>query len=226
MAELGQRPHAKETAFKAKLYSRRRFALTVAYLKKFGNRLEDLWKLRQAELVNLTDRVGRRRIYYKDRERRIDRIVEAAEESMVRKDWVRRRFRGIAGSADRVLVSRSIEQKQSKVWDTLAEYQDGPVVYSYWEGQRCRYVGRSDAGIGRMWAPDERRYWKRTTRVEAMEPTTSRRIDELECMAIHFLRPLHNRYRASQRAYRSRCPVCEALDALNSELRELFSLRA
>jgi len=197
----------------------------MPYYKQFRDLLDELWGLRALELIDLTERRPDYHLTYRRREGLISRTLLLAEESLVRKRWVESRFGSLVRSRGRVLVSGLPEAKRAKAWDRLEEYQEGSVVYSYWEGQRCRYVGRSNDGIARLWAPDERLYWKRTTRLQVLRPRQNRHLPQLECLAIHFYEPIHNRNRASRKMWSSKCFICEALDALDDELRITFAFR-
>lgn len=199
----------------------------MALNKQFARRLDHLWHRRTDELRALVipRGVGKPPSFTKQvRERMINELLDVASTILVRRqakpefDEIvkRRRLRFLRGHG---LLERGRGMIQ---WagDTLS----GPIVYSFWRGKRCLYVGKGETWK-RLRAYEKSAYVQPGNSIEVFEITGPRQLGKAECLAKHLYDPRDNRVRPAKVKWGKKCPVCRKHDLVREELRGLFRMR-
>lgn len=98
-------------------------------------------------------------------------------------------------------------------------------VYSFWNGKKCLYVGRTGRGGSRP-SHHFKSYWfSYATRVTIFGVRGKSNLPMVECLAIHYFSPSYNSNSASTKKWTKACPLCEIHKAIELELRSIFRLR-
>lgn len=105
----------------------------------------------------------------------------------------------------------------------LAKSLTGPVVYAFWKGKHCLYVGKGLKGT-RLIA-HRKSYGREADCVEVWSVRSRSYLPKAECLATHLFEPKDEAMRPEHRAWGKRCPVCVRHDRIRRELRGLFTMR-
>ena len=100
----------------------------------------------------------------------------------------------------------------------------GPIVYAFWRGKRCLYVGKG-MKANRLRGYQKAAYVREATCVEVFSISSKSQLPKAECLATHLFRPRDYKVRPAQTAWGKKCPVCRRHDKLRRELRGLFAMR-
>lgn len=199
----------------------------------FLESLDDLWRRRRAELSAIV-KTGRGRppnsLERDERNRLIADVVERAEEALLpfaKAKFIELRFgrsyRHALPNLGRAPLSHS---NADPFLQRVSRSVESPyIVYIFWKGGRCLYIGQSSNGVkggGGLW---KEYYWREGTHIEIASSKDYRGLSALECLAGHIFDPKHNIYKPPQHPYGTPCPVHQRLDNLKEELRYTFSLR-
>ncbi len=98
-------------------------------------------------------------------------------------------------------------------------------IYVFWARWRCVYVGRTTRGGRRPSSHFDRAWFRPVTRVDVYETTGRRVLPALECLAIHRFQPVRNKFRAQERRWTRKCPLCALHRDIERELRDIFRFR-
>lgn len=197
----------------------------MALHTQFHRKLDRLWHRRTAELRALihpkagTPLAFSRRV----RNRMLDELLDIATKLLVRRHakasleaaCVGRRLHHIKG---RGLVGRGNDLV------AFAGTLSGPIVYSFWRGKRCLYVGKG-AKSSRLFGYQKSAYVTSANTVEVLRISSRAQLPKAECLATHIFAPRDLKIRPSKVKWGKKCPVCIRHDALRRELRSLFSMR-
>ena len=98
-------------------------------------------------------------------------------------------------------------------------------IYVFWQGRKCRYVGRTVRGKGRPREHFAKRWCAHVTRVDIYSTSSASQVPKLECLGIHRFEPTENGPRASIPKWAKKCPVCKVHKLIRKEIRLIFRLR-
>ncbi len=198
----------------------------MALVKQFERKLSELWRDRIATVESLVKkRVGRKKNF--DRARREKKIHELQElaEAILTKQRAKEELASLTAHKERRhhLRGRGWEERADNMrpW---AKRLSGPVVYSFWRGKKCLYVGKGDKP-SRLNGYAKSMYMKDADIVKARGIRGTSNLTWAECLSKHLYKPSHNKIKPAKAKWRKRCPVCRAKDEIKKELRSLFRLR-
>ncbi|MFM7734775.1 MAG: hypothetical protein ACKOCT_20695 [Alphaproteobacteria bacterium] len=194
--------------------------------KTFERRLSGMLHRRTDRLLGLIKRKpGPRKDF--TRHHREDGIAElqSLAGQILRKDVVPGHLRAITtGTRLTRLGGRGLENRFQRMCDWAESNLRGPIIYSFWRGNRCLYVGKGES-------------WRRLRsyrRDILLATATSLRVRMIagkshlamaECMSIHLYEPRYNINQSSKPKYSKKCPICQTNLAIREELRSLFRMR-
>jgi len=161
--------------------------------------------------------------------RRRDRLrgdpLDIASRILVR-DGAKAEFDGLVGHRKlHHIGGRGARQRIEDLYDWAEKNFSGPIIYSFWKGKRCLYVGK--AGIPRrLWAYKNSIYLFKADVIEIWPVKSAARLPAAECLAMHLFAPSDNQNKAARVRWGRTCRVCRLHDDLKEELDSLLRLRA
>jgi len=201
----------------------------LALTKKFTRLLDDALERRTDYLRRLVvpGNQGAPKKYTKGiRDKLKRKLLLAASEVLVRehawrefsKTTIERRLRFIGGFG--------IEDRFDKIFRWAQKKLQGPIVYAFWRGKKCLYVGKGKS-YRRLRAYQKAIYLKEADSLEAWRIVTRSQLPRAECLAIHLYHPRDNKQKkAAKVKWGKSCPVCERHDEISSEISTLLKLKA
>jgi hypothetical protein len=197
----------------------------MALHTKFRRKLDQLWQRRTAQIRDLVQpKVGAPLAFTKRvRDRLIHELLDTATAILVRKvakhefqeAHSKRRLHRIKG---RGLVKRGDDLVK------FAQSLSGPIVYAFWRGKKCLYVGKGEK-TSRLRGYQKAAYVREATCVEVFMINTKSQLPKAECLATHLFTPRDYKVRPAQTAWGKKCPVCRRHDKLRQKLLDLFAMR-
>lgn len=159
----------------------------------------------------------------------VSRLQEIASAALAHR-WARARFKEAVEQKRRWHPKkgkgRGFEAKRSafKAW-YLREIGRANCIYVFWNGRSCVYVGKTTKGAGRITSHFEKTWFQPVSRVDVYRTKGRRNLPALECLAIHRFRPRRNKFRAEERRWTTKCPLCRVHRQIDAELSQIFRLR-
>ena len=98
-------------------------------------------------------------------------------------------------------------------------------VYSFWNKNKCIYVGRTGRGGGRPSDHFNVFWFSQVAFVKIFRVKGKSQVPKVECLAIHRFQPTYNSNVAATKKWTKACPLCEIHKAIESELRDIFRFR-
>lgn len=131
------------------------------------------------------------------------------------KTVVRRRLRFIKG--------HGLTDRFDRLYRWAERKLDGPIVYAFWRGRKCLYVGKGKSRR-RLRHYDKSVYLWHANALEVWQIKSKNRLPRAECLAIHLFKPRDNKQKkAAKVKWGKACPICKLHDdiaiATNSLLR-------
>jgi hypothetical protein len=199
----------------------------MALHKQFARKLDQLWHRRTTDLRALVvrRRAGKPPSFTKKvRERLVYDLLGIASTILIRShaksefsDVIRkRRLRFLRG---RGLVARGHELV---AW--ARNTQRGPIVYAFWRGRKCLYVGKGETWR-RLRSYEKSAYLLQASCIEVFQITSRSHLGKAECLATHLFKPRDHKVRPARVKWGKACPVCRKHDRVREELRGLFRMR-
>jgi len=96
------------------------------------------------------------------------------------------------------------------------------VIYVFWKGRRCLYVGKTRHGRGRPSAHFDRNWFSRVTRIDVYAVKGKRSLPSMECLAIHRFQPSKNKNKAQSAKWTKKCPLCRVHRSIKSGVESIF----
>jgi hypothetical protein len=161
------------------------------------------------------------------RERTIKLLQEIASDALAKK-MARREFqRSIEKRRTWMTKGWGTEKKRRKfrAWARKKIDSHSGKVYVFWDGKKCRYVGRTRGRGSRPSQHFKRGWFKRTTRIDVYMAPRQSDIPRLECLARHRFLPSQNKIKVAKEKWTPRCLLCVLHKKIKNELRGIFRFR-
>ena len=100
----------------------------------------------------------------------------------------------------------------------------GPIVYSFWRGRKCLYVGKGKS-YRRLHSYKKSIYLSSGSSLEVWQIRTKRALPRAECLAVHLFAPRDNEKKAARVKWGSKCPICRKHDLIRDEISSLLRLK-
>ena len=199
----------------------------MALAKQFTTKLDKLWHRRTAAVRALVVPHGRGKVATftrRKREQLVGEILDVASQILVRR-IAKRSFADTTKRRHLHFVSgRGLLGRSADLVDWADRKLDGPIIYVFWRGKRCLYVGKGKSSR-RLRGYQKSAYLLQATRVEVFAITSRSQLARAECLATHLFRPRDNKVMAAKVKWGKACPVCKHHDVVRQELRDLFRMR-
>jgi hypothetical protein len=199
----------------------------MALSRKFLDLLDELLERRTAAIRGIV--VGReqgapKQFTRKVRDRLKRELLETASRLLVRERakrefarvFIQRRLKQINGFGPEDRFDRMFEWAGRKV--------RGPIVYSFWSGRKCLYVGKGKS-YKRLRNYRNTLYLRPGCSLELWQITSRRALPSAECLAIHLFSPRANKNKAARVKWGSKCPICRKHDQIQAEIGSLLRLK-
>lgn len=199
----------------------------MALSNAFDRKLDELWHRRTAPLRAHVRRApgAKKQLTKARREASIAELCDLAERIICRRDAKAELARMVRSSRRTMLGGRGMEArfKRMKAW--ARNGPRGPIVYSFWRGDRCLYVGKGKSWR-RLGAYDKSIYMREATSLRLKTVRSPSVLPKVECLCTHLFAPRDNRVKAAAKSYSKKCPVCKATTQIRDEIRDLFRMRS
>lgn len=194
----------------------------MAVLKTFERKLNDLWTRRTRTLraaVGLKAQ-GREKSWSPSiRQKGINELIDLTSQVLLgpAKKEVRRIVRR---RLLRKLSGRGAEKKFERMigW---ARTIRGPIIYTFWRGKTCLYVGKS-AKWSRLMNYSNSLYMRDADAIRVFQIKNRSQLPKAECLLIHLLKPRKNKQKAARVKWGKACPICKTHDLLRDQLKVIF----
>jgi hypothetical protein len=199
----------------------------VAYTTQFRRLLEKTMKRRIDSVLRLIiPQPGPpQKFNEKVKTRLQEEILSAASQILVRKRARHELKKLVDRRRLRFIKGHGIDDRHDKLVEWAAKNLKRPIVYSFWGGKKCLYVGKGK-NWKRLQAYKKSIYLKCADRLKALLVKTKSRLPSAECLVIHLHEPRYNAVKAAKVKWGKKCPICERHDELKDELDSLLRLRA
>lgn len=193
---------------------------------EFERRLDALWFRRTAALRSLVNkRPGRRSDLSKPlREKAIADLQDLATEILCRGLAKREMGKLTRYRRRRHLVGRGLKARYERIVSWAEQHLDGPIIYSFWRGRRCLYVGKATTWH-RLKSYRKSVYLLQASTLKVHAIQGGSQLSKAECLATHLFSPRDNAVKAARKKWSKLCPVCAVCRQIRGELRALFRMR-
>ncbi|MBL9076005.1 MAG: hypothetical protein JNL08_00795 [Planctomycetes bacterium] len=196
----------------------------MALHTQFHRKLDQLWKRKTATLRSLIKPKPGMPLGFtrKTRDRMIGDLLELATQALLRRD-ARRSFK------DAVVKRRLFHLRgrgrlaRGESLASFAKTLSGPIVYAFWRGRHCLYVGKGKRPSRLV--SHRKSYGREADSVEVYFVRSRSYLPKAECLATHLFQPRDLAMRPSRAAWGKNCPICSRHDRIRRELFGLFALR-
>ena len=197
----------------------------MALANTFNRKLDALWQRRSSVIRSLVlPKRGAPRLFSKEiREQGIQEL-QALATTLLLKNGGRRALRKlIVLKRSRQIRGRGIESRFAAMMRGLEEEVSGPIVYSFWRGRKCLYVGKGTS-IRRLHHYQKRAYLLQASRLKVVEVRSRSHLPKAECLSTHLYEPSDQKVKAAGTKWGKKCPVCQIHDRIREKLRFLFAI--
>ena len=198
----------------------------MALAKQFARKLDNLWRRRTASLraTVIPRGVGQPPKFTRQvRESLINDLLDDATNLLLKKHG-RAEFK-------KVVLRRKLKQmkglgllKRARNLLNWAESRiDGPIVYAFWRGNRCLYVGKGESWK-RLRSYDHSAYLNAQC-IEVFQVTSRSQLGKAECLATHLFNPRDKKVKPAKVKWGKACPICRRHDDVRDKLKTLFKMK-
>jgi hypothetical protein len=198
----------------------------MALTKTFARKLDALWHRRSAEIraLGLRHR-GRPKLFTRAiREKGINALQETATAILLKKGAKRELRKLVVAQYWRRIRGYGLDSRFGAMTRGLADVVGGPIVYSFWKGQRCLYVGKGRS-IRRLHHYQKSAYLVQATRLKVVEVKGKSHLPKAECLSTHLYEPRDQKVKAADTKWGKKCPICRTHDQIREGLRFLFAIK-
>jgi len=198
----------------------------VAYTTQFRRLLEKTMKRRMDGVLRLViPQPGPPKKFNKRVKTQLqEEMLFAASQILVRKRAKHELKQLVARRRLRFIKGYGIDDRFEKLIGWAAKKLKRPIVYSFWSGRRCLYVGKGK-NWKRLRAYKKSIFLKYADRLKVLLVKTRSRLPSAECLEIHLHEPRFNAIKAAKVKWGKKCPICERHDELKDELDSLLRLK-
>ena len=199
----------------------------MALAKHFSNELESLWKRRTAELRSLVIPRGAgqpTKFSRQLRDRLINRLLDDATKILLSREG-RSEFHAVAPRRRLWQIKgHGLLKRGGNLLDWAEAKLKGPIVYVFWKGKRCLYVGKGETWK-RLRSYEKSAYIVQSTCIEVFLVPSKSQLGKAECLATHLFEPRDKKVKPAKAKWGKECPICQKHDVIRDELNTLFKMK-
>lgn len=203
----------------------------MSYQSQFNRELDKLFKRRTDSLRHHIGqpRKGKTPAFNKKwRDNAINKLTEIAKEAQVHEyaeqEFSRRALRKRPWWPKEHGPGEDKKKAAFKDWYDKKLLKDD-CIYVCWRNKQCIYVGRTEAGAGRIVKHFGRVWFPSITRIDIYPARSKKDLPALECVAIDRYKPRENDTSASKKKGAAKCRLCKSTRQIKRELRAIFPLK-
>lgn len=198
----------------------------MSHAKAFTRKLDELWHRRTAPIrAHVRRRSGvQKGLTKKKREAAIAELCQLAEQVICRRDAKKELESMVRQSRRTVVRGRGLESRFRNIKLWARQNLSGPIIYSFWRGNRCLYVGKGKSWR-RLGAYQKSIYLRDASTLRVKMVRSLSYLPKAECLCTHLYEPRDNRVKAASKTYSKKCPICRATKQIREEIRDLFRMR-
>jgi hypothetical protein len=198
----------------------------MSHAKAFDRKLDELWHRRTATIrAHVRRRPGvQKALTKKNREDAIEGLCQLAEQVICRRDAKKELDSIVRRSRRTVVRGRGIASRFLNIKTWARKHLKGPIIYSFWRGNRCLYVGKGKSWR-RLGAYQKSVYLRDASTLRVKMVRSVSYLPKAECLCTHLFDPRDNRVKAAAKTYSKKCPICRATKQIRDEIRDLFRMR-
>lgn len=200
----------------------------MALVNQFARRLEDLWRRRTAELRALVvprDSGQPLQFTRKRRDRLIDQAQEIATEVLLKREGRRELDRVVEGKRMWKMKGHGTLDRGERMVAWARQHFRGPIVYAFWRGGMCLYVGKGGGGWKRIRSYARSIYIREANWLEVFQIRGESQLPKAECLLTHLYEPRDNKVKAAEVRWGKACPICRKHDRIRAELKAIFKMK-
>lgn len=199
----------------------------MALTKQISNKLDSLWKRRTAMLRALVipRGVGQPTKFTRHvRDRLINQLLDDATKLLVKRE-AHTEFKKVAPHRCLMQIrGHGLLKRGSYLLEWAEAELEGPIVYSFWRGRKCLYVGKGDTWK-RLRNYEKSAYLLQASCIEVFLVKGKSHLGKAECLAVHLFEPRDNRKHPAKEKWGKECPICQKHDVIREELNTLFKMK-
>ena len=151
-------------------------------------------------------------------------LLDSASQVLVR-EIARKEFKKLVHNRrPRSISGRGIQNRFDHVFSWARRNLHGPIVYSFWKGSRCLYVGKGRS-YKRLRGYRGSIYLMVADSLKAWRVKSRNKLASAECLAVHLFNPSRNENHPAKVKWGKRCPVCRRHRGLKNGLDSLLRLK-
>lgn len=159
--------------------------------KQFSKKLDHLWQRRTASLRShvIPRGVGKPTAFSKPvRQKFVNELLADASDILINRD-ARSELNKITKSRRlKHIKGRGLANRAKKMLSWAESALKGPIVYAFWKGNKCLYVGKGGSWK-RLKSYEKSAYLLQASCIEAFCVTTKSQVPKAECLATHLFDP-------------------------------------
>ena len=196
--------------------------------KRFSRLLDELWQRRTGALRRLVPGAAkgkRKKFTKKKKDQLVRKMLDAAHQVLVQR-YARKELKKAAGKSRRKRIKGfGIQDRYKRMREWADSKLRGPIVYSFWRGKKCLYVGKGKSPR-RLRSYKKSIYLKEASLLRVWEVGAQKRLPKVECLAVHLFKPRDNLIGPARKKWAQKCPVCHSLRKIKKDLKHLFSMKS
>ncbi len=97
------------------------------------------------------------------------------------------------------------------------------LIYIFWgNNKKCLYIGRTGNGGSRPLSHFTKYWFAGAKQIEIIHTGNSKRLNKMECLAIHYHQPKYNLKKSARQQRSHICPICDNQKYLEKEMKKIF----
>lgn len=199
----------------------------MALKTQFNRVLDDALERRTGQLRRLviSNGQGAPKKYTKAIRDRLKKRILLAASAVLVNEQADEEFKGLVlGRHLRFIRGFGITDRFDRLYKWARRKLDGPIVYAFWRGKKCLYVGKGKS-YRRLKHYEKSVYLWHAKALEVWEIGTKSQLPRAECLAIHLFKPRDNKQKkAAKVKWGKVCPICKRHDEIASATSSLLRL--
>lgn len=115
------------------------------------------------------------------------------------------------------------DQKRDDEFNWFLRNRTENFIYIFWgNNKKCLYIGRTGKGGSRALSHFTKYWFSRATHIEIFHTSNSRRLNKMECLAIHYYQPSYNVVKSARQKSAHVCSICDHQKYIKSQMNKIY----